>query len=382
MRLLAYLRAFCLSLSLFLITVSSHECDPYQPLYTQISEDLEPWTSGRLTMPDQKDTVDLCKTKNNWSYICFQLGPDGLKITWIHDNAYGVNWHTLHTQGFFVELSEVFSRYGHELLQALDGSEFNFVLFMGDQNQESLQNLGWQPGLPPYGPNRGRRLPIILSYHRAEGMPLVLIPYSPWLRCNKKPTPLQNQSLNKGVVKAGLSSAYAFDNALLNDKDTPLSRTEWSLRKPVALGRQSLFCPKMKTMSSDGSRLLPCARKHLESLSQNHSDLLDFAFPGKPMEKERRQRLFVPAMNQSQWKYLVMTDGWTIRTRIETHMLTESVILWQVRERMRERKDHLATNQPINPVSYIRTLLYLAIGSNRSSLGSTTYPSTAMRTTS
>lgn len=29
-------------------------------------------------------------------------------------------------------------------------------------------------------------------------------------------------------------------------------------------------------------------------------------------------------------QYLVMTDGWTIRTRVEVHMLTASVILWQV----------------------------------------------------
>jgi hypothetical protein len=28
-------------------------------------------------------------------------------------------------------------------------------------------------------------------------------------------------------------------------------------------------------------------------------------------------------------QYLVMTDGWTIRTRVEVHMLTGSAILWQ-----------------------------------------------------
>ena len=31
-----------------------------------------------------------------------------------------------------------------------------------------------------------------------------------------------------------------------------------------------------------------------------------------------------------------MTDGWTFRTRIETHMLTGAVTLWQVRMGPRE----------------------------------------------
>lgn len=323
----------CLSVLLLLFLTSTGlsdavvSCGHYELLYRQIDEDLEPWASGRLSLPDAQDTLAFCREKRIWYYVCLRLGKGGLRVTWIHEAA--VETFTLHSKGFLVELQGVAAKYGADLTRG-ERRELDFILFMGDNNHEQLQHVGWQgTGLPSNSSHAdrdrfqhhdynkdGRRLPIILSYHRAASMPFILIPYSPWFRCRKKS--------NEGQV---VGSAIPFDEALILAND--LSRTEWSQRKPVALGRQSNFCPQMQVLSSDGSRLLPCARTHLEQLSRSNPDLLDVAFPGSPKDRKRREAIFVHPMNQSRWKYLVMTDGWTVRTRMETHMLTESVVFIQ-----------------------------------------------------
>ncbi|GAX74468.1 hypothetical protein CEUSTIGMA_g1917.t1 [Chlamydomonas eustigma] len=273
---------------------AASDCEAFQELYSQIDRDLEVLsTAGGLNnaVINAKAVELYCQREDFKEFlICLRLENGKLlALTPVNDKI--LKRYPRQALGYLFEILEMLSKYSGDFPHSLD-----FVLHISDRPKMRLSHY-----------KAGEALPLVFGYSKADGFGEVLVPYSPWFRC-----------FSPNLDELLISPASGPNQTALLDA---LASVPWQDRRPVALGRQTTFCTTFKQRARDG-RELPCAREHLIEVSEQTPDLLDF-------QAVHGVQNSVPLNDQGKYKYLVMTDGWTIRTRVEIHMLTESVILWQ-----------------------------------------------------